>query len=225
MSGCTYGFYYGSGHTVSGTVSGGTYGFYYGSGHHLTSATLNNTNDLYRVSELDAYNTLFSGTTEHSGYDHAARPQWGYVESRDHEQVAGAFRAWCRGGVVNSVSSPVPSGKSLAYQHVCESADYPVFRQERMVVDPRRWVYCHVHLRKDASMAWLPRAQIIDRYADPLVDAGNDPLDEVLMTNSTDTWEEYGISWFNTTSKPRVVLLRIIAKNASGNVYERGFRG
>jgi len=69
-------------------------------------------------------------------------------------------------------------------------------------------------------MAYLPRVQIIDRYADPLVDDANVPLAEALMTNSTDTWEMYNISWLNADIKPRVILVRILAKNATGSLYE-----
>jgi len=144
---------------------------------------------------------------------------WHYVESQDHDQVAGAFRAWCRGGVVNSTEAVKPTGKDRSYQHIPESASYPVFKQERLSIAAGAAVIVHYWMRKDASMAYLPRTQIIDQHADPLVDAGNSALAEQVMTDSTDTWESGVLTWKNSGTTPRDVYVRTLAKSASGNFY------
>lgn len=163
---------------------------------------------------------LFQGNSEHTGYNSTYIEPWHYTESRDHDQVEGAFRAWCRGGVVNSVSSPVFGSRPRSYQHVCESADYPVFRQEEVLVEPGDTLFVTGWFRKDASMSYLPRLQIVDYFADPLVDDSSSPLDEAVMTDSIDAWETLTVSWTNSGTAARKVLVRALAKNATGNLYE-----
>lgn len=143
-----------------------------------------------------------------------------YLESFDHDQVPGAYKAWTRGGVVVWGSSPAPAGYGGSYNLVPESADHLCFYQTGEVLVPAGgYVRAKIYLRKDSSMSYLPRVQIVDIFADPLVDDSNEPLAEAVMTDSVDEWEAFSITWENTGTTARQVKVRVLAKAASGNVY------
>jgi hypothetical protein len=44
-------------------------------------------------------------------------------------------------------------------------------------------------------------------------------LAERVMTDSVNTWEQYYLTWRNTTSAPKKLVLRTIAMNATGNAW------
>ena len=134
--------------------------------------------------------------------------------------MLGAFKAWCRGGIVTAVATPLVTGRLRSYQHACESASYPVFMERRATVEPGRAIYVTAWLRKDVSMAYLPRVQVLDAFADPLALAGSAPLAEATMTSDAiDTWQEVMIFWTNSGLLPAPVIVRALAMNASGNAY------
>ena len=220
LSGNGYGVMYGSGHTLTTcTLSGSTYGVGYGSGHLLWACIFStNTQDMYAVGSALAYNCQFNSGVEHAAY--TDRAVWDYVESRDHDGTPGAFRAWGgRGGIVNSNVVTVPAGKTISYQFLPESATYPVFKETRTLVEPGQTLIVHWWLRKNAVMAYLPRAQIIDVFADPLVDNVSAALTQAIMTDSVDTWEQGIISWRNSGTTARLVYIRSQGKNATDNIY------
>jgi hypothetical protein len=68
-------------------------------------------------------------------------------------------------------------------------------------------------------MTYRPRIQIIDFFADPLVDPANTALAETIMSNSTGTWEVIDCFYINNSDMPKKVLLRTLVMNASGTVY------
>jgi hypothetical protein len=86
-------------------------------------------------------------------------------------------------------------------------------------IDPGELLRIKVWMRKDAAMAWLPRVQLIDPAQDPLASDSAQPLAECVMTNSVNTWEQYYLTWRNTTGAPKKLILRTIAMNATGNVW------
>ena len=220
ISGNSYGINSGSSHTISGNmISGNSYVIYFGSGHTIINNTgSGNTNYLYLVPCADMRNNLFSGT-EHSGYNTDGRLAWHYVSSENHNQLAGAFKAWCRGGVVTKAANVVPTGKAYSYEHACESATFPCFRQ--LIYTMKRYEKLHyrAYVRKEVSMTYRPRIQIIDFFSDPLVDAANAALAETIMTDSTGTWEQIDAYYFNNSDMPKKVILRTLAMNATGIVY------
>jgi len=172
----------------------------------------------YPLNDIRLHSCLLLSASEIGRDQNRMMNSW-IAESLDHDQVANAFRAWCRGGVVNSCADPVPDGWSLGYQHVCESADYPVWRRWAVYV-PAGWALTiQIRMRKDTSMSYLPRVQVIDQYADPLVDDGNSALAEQQMTNANDEWESYELTYENNGSTDKPVWIRSLAKNASGNFY------
>jgi hypothetical protein len=234
ISGCTgqnntYGgiVNWGSGHTISGcTGQNNTYGgiAHWGAGHTIIASGNGNANntggDLYYTQTCRLKNCLLPHATEYAGYTDASRRADHYSESLDHDQVAGAFKAWCRGGIVTAVATPLVTGRLRSYQHACESAISPCYWQRRATVEPGHAISVTAWLRKDMAMAYLPRVQIIDPFADPLAMEAETPLAEATMTSDAiDTWQEVTISWTNPSLLPREVIVRALAMNATGNAY------
>jgi hypothetical protein len=119
-----------------------------------------------------------------------------------------------------AVPTPIVTGRLRSYRHACESVTYPVFMERRATVEPGHAISVTAWLRKDAAMAYLPRVQVIDPFADPLAVDGKTPLAEVTMTSDAiDAWQEVTVSWTNPSLLPREVIVRPLAKNATGNAY------
>lgn len=205
--------------TVTGIVKGCRSGLNGSSGYVVRNATLsNNLRDLNSVGTAFFINTLFGSATEFAAYNTDTRLIADYVESIDHDQVAGAFRAWTRGGIVTSVSSPVyDSSRVRSYQHAPESATYPVFMQRQVYVPPGGSIYVRCYVRKDSSMSYLPRLWIFSADKEPLLSGS--PDSEQIMTNSIDIWEVLTATVTNSTDSPKLYIVRTLAKAASGNVY------
>jgi hypothetical protein len=89
--------------------------------------------------------------------------------------------------------------------------------QQRVYVPAGGRLYVRCYVRKDVSMAYLPRLWVFGGEKEPLL-AGT-PDAEAIMSNSTDTWEVLEATVTNTTDTPKVYMVRTLAKNASGNVY------
>jgi hypothetical protein len=244
ISGCNYGFYSGSGNATPGTVSGCYYGIYHaaemaiggevrgcfngvygGGGLRLAGATLaGNTYDLWRVTSAEIGNSLLGSTNENYQYKTTAVPAYSYVSSVDHDQVAGAFKAWTRGGVIVSDVNTVPDGYGTSFRHMCESVEMPCFRQTEMTVEPGQTLQVMGKIRiTDNHSAWAPRLEIIDPGADPWVDAKNSPLasDAIPQTDGGFTdWQNVTVSFTNTGLMGRKVVIRCSAQRAKGDVYE-----
>ena len=139
-------------------------------------------------------------------------------QSEDHDGVAGALKAWCKGGVVTSQNTVVPTGYTQAYLLDPESADYPVFFTKTFTVSAGEIVDVEVWLRKDASMTYLPRVYLVKSIENPL--AGATPTDTFTMSNSTDTWESDTFTVDNSAGAFEVeYCLYFVAKNATNNAY------
>jgi len=178
--------------------------------------------NLFRVTSGTLVNCKFDKTSssrEYYEYNSSSRQEWSYVESIDHNQVPGNFKAWCKGGVVVSDSQIKPAGRTRSYNHIGQSNDYPVFRQQQVLVEAGKRLKVDIWMRKDCSMAYAPRVQLINPYAEPLIDATQLPLAEVSLS-STDTWETAMLSWTNTADTALNVIIRGLMKNAGGNFWE-----
>ncbi|MBP8304173.1 MAG: hypothetical protein KBE04_08620 [Phycisphaerae bacterium] len=244
ISGCSYGFYSGSGNASPGGVSGCYYGIYYaaetaitgevsgcfngvygGGGLRLTGAALTgNTYDLRRVAGAEIAGSTLGSATENYQYQTTAVPATFYICSVDHDQVPGAFKAWTRGGVVLSDVNTVPEGYATSFRHVCESEDTPCFRQAQMTVEPGLTLRFMGRVRvADDHSAWAPRFEIIDPTADPLADPASAPLASAAIAQpdgSFTDWQNLNVSFTNTGSIAKKVLVRCSARRAQGDVYE-----
>lgn len=204
---------------VTGTISGSTGYSISNSSGVLYGAVLSGaaSGDIYmRGTAIKGYNSTLSSATQ-ANYAASYTPT-DQVAIWDIGGVAGAFKAWMRGGRVQSQAGVVPTGRTVAYQHICESADYPVVMDRSADVEPGDTITATVWLRKDAAMpGYLPRCQLFRIENDPLL--GGATLASATMTDSIDTWEEFELEWTNDTAGPVTVVLRTLAQNAANNVY------
>lgn len=212
--------------TVSNCIGyNNTYGgiCYSGSSHNISNCTANDSNTggfLISTQSSIVFNSSFP-TTEFVGYNSSYINTNCYTESLNHNKVANAYKAWTLGGIVVSCADPSGGSDVFWKQMLCESSTYPIFYQETYTLNPNERIYVDVLLRKDTSMAYLPRAQIIAMSADPLVDAAYSPLAEQVMTDSINTTEHYALSYYNDTGIIKKILVRVIGKNATGNIYTK----
>jgi hypothetical protein len=216
---------------IFGTISNSDAAVLYGSGHIISATFTNNDDDFYRVGSSSCYNTMFGGTSEFGGYNTSFRSASDYVESFDHDQSTNAFKAWCRGGIVTSQTDSPPTGYTIWYEHACEdtTGTYPCFRQFETTVQPGTAIEVSGKIRmadgEDLTGAGEtgPSLQIIDKYADPLVDSGNSPLDTDMAATIDGTelgWQDVSVIWANTGDAPRTVYVRMIAYCDSGGATD-----
>jgi len=175
-----------------------------------------NTKDLNRTSGA-LYDTTLGSATEHESYT-SMKHSFQNCQSEFHDGVDGALKAWCKGGVVASQTSVLPIGYSTAYLLDPESTDYPVFFTKTFTISAGEIVDVEVQLRKDASMAYLPRVYLVRSILNPL--AGSTPIDTFTMTDSTNTWETDSFTVDNSAGTFEIEYrLYFVAKNATDNIY------
>jgi len=224
IKGCNAGIYACHDMYVTGRITHCGTNIDYGAGYKISNVRFEDTidHDLYRVTSGTLVNCGFNkepDTADFGDYAGVTRREWSYVESIDHNQVPGNFKAWCKGGVVVSDELIKPDGRTRSYNHIGESNDYPVFRQQQVLVEAGKRLQVNVWMRKDCFMSYPPRVQVINPYADPLIDPSQLPLDEVTLS-STDSWEAAMLSWTNTADTAVNVIIRGLMKNAGGNFWE-----
>lgn len=200
-----------------GTISGCQNGISGGAGFNLIGATFSNTVDLLNVAGMKAFNTAFNGTTEYSGYNGANVNIANFSESIDHDQVANAYRAWTKGGIVDSDTGTVYTGRTRSYKHGCASASFFVFQNRAFTVQPSGSLAVQCYIRKSATMTYLPRVWILTPGQEPFISGS--PAVEAIMTDSVDTWETLVVTYTNSGTSPIEVIFRTVAKNATGNVF------
>lgn len=177
----------------------------------------NTTSDINQVLTMLAINTVFGSATEVANYTDISRAIWAYQESRDHDAVAGAYRAWVRGGTVTSVASPVFDVTRIrSYQHSPVSATDPCFMQRKVLVPANTSLFVTCYIQKSVSMSYLPRLWVMLASKEPFLTGSPDV--EVIMTNSTATWETLTASVTNSTDSAVEYIVRTVSKNASGTV-------
>ena len=175
----------------------------------------NNTQDIYR-SLVAAYNCSFGSTTEFTGYDILPKETFSY--SINHDQVAGAYKSWTKGGVTTKQAVTYPTGFTNSMQTVLESATSEGYWQKELSVGAGQSVNITSYLCKDSSMTYLPRViMFLKNTTDPF--AGGTGLHTFTMTDSVDTWEDDTYTYSNDTSEDVVLVIRTQGKNATGNLF------
>lgn len=177
------------------------------------------------------YNVLVSSGTEFNAYNDVRRSRRDYVESFDHDQVVNAFKAWCRGGTVLSQTTSPPSGYTIFYDHEVESATYPCFRQYLTTVNPGTAIEVSAVIRNtdgiDVSATspidLRPRLEIIDVFADPLVDSTKTALASMAIAisdGSNTDWQPVNVIWANPAGgSPKQVEVRIICYSHDASTH------
>jgi hypothetical protein len=156
--------------------------------------------------EAKLYNCLFEGTNEINNNTRDIRPVNSIIESFNHNQTPGNYKAWMRGGRIETENNKL--------KFICESNDYPVFRDYPILAPANRTIKQLIALTKDTP-GIVTNLQIIDPANDPLIDPTASPLAESIATNTTDN-QQIGVAYKSTT--PRQLILRILCQNSTGTV-------
>lgn len=186
---------------------------------------------LYQCVDILLNNVVFSGTTEFYQYNSTTvRSPFNYTASFNHNQTENAYKAWCLGGIVTSQTASPPTGYTIFYDHEVESATYPCFRQYLTTVLPGTAIEVSAVIRNtdgiDVSATspidLRPRLEIIDVFADPLVDSTQTALDSdpIADADGSDTsWQNVDVIWANTGDSPRQVYVRIICYSHDASTH------
>lgn len=166
-------------------------------------------------------NCLYADAIEVYSYTSLAYGTPGFLlESFDHDQVAGAYKAWCYGGIITNDSGVTTAGHSFSYKHACEKDTNWCFWERTHTVQSGKTIKFRAYVRKTVAMATTPKIGISLKEEDPLLTQnGYSYLAEQSMTNSVDTWERLDIEYTNATSLDQTVICRTMAMNASGYAY------
>ena len=179
----------------------------------------------------DFSNLVLSANPHHQG-DHIlyncknfniVTPQHAVGYSFNHNQVDGAYRAWMRGGTIQSVTNLYPPCSNKSYQYTLTSNTHPVYRTLQLgILQPQQEIQISCWLYKTlGSMSIQPRFQLIDNNNDPLVDPSAQPLQESISSTSiSNQWEELTIRYKNTTDKEIPISVRCLAANSTGFIHE-----
>lgn len=171
--------------------------------------------DIYLSSFL-ANNTLFGSSTEVLSYTSLSFGV--YSESIDHDQIAGSYKAWTKGGVTSSQAVTLPVGYTTAMQTVLENAAAEGYWQKEYTIGAGASIKFTSNLRKASSMSYLPRVQIFNKaLTDPF--AGGTPLHIFTMSNSIDTWESEVWTYTNSGTADVTLVIRTQGMAASGTFY------
>lgn len=200
---------------LGGTFSGNSYGLSQCSAKVSGATFSDNTYDLRQVSGY-LYNQVISSAVEN--YEYAFLTRENYLESVNHDNSAGAFKAWTKGGVTTYVASPAPTGFTRSYQLALENASVEGFWQRSVLVPAGATVTFTMYLRKSESMSYKPRCWIFYEGLEPLL--SGTPLDEFIYPDDTnDTWATDTYAYTNYNDYDEKLLVRFLGKNATGNVF------
>lgn len=182
----------------------------------ILNTTVNNVTNGFEQTSLYANNVVVNATIENIGYANLSKAT--YSESIDHDQVAGAFKAWTKGGVTTSVDTPVPTGKPRSWQIALENATSDGFFKRHFNVPAGKTVTFNLWLRKSASMTYLPKAWVHELDVEPIVSTTG-VLHTFEMTNSVDTWETDSFEYTNSANYDVAIDVTIAGMDATGYVY------
>ena len=202
-------------HVTGCTISGNTYGIISSGATFIGVTFSGNTYDICQA-EVTLHNCTLASNPENYLYDNLGIDS--YSESTDYNTTGGAFKAWTTGGITTSVASPVPTGYARAYDTTCVSATYPGFWQKRVVIPAGKTICFTMWIRKDASMAYKPRCWIFLDNVEPW--AGGSTLKEfVFPDDDNNTWETDTYSYTNSNNYDKMLIVRFLGKNGSGDVF------
>jgi len=137
------------------------------------------------------------------------------VESFDHNQIPGNYKAWCKGGTIETDTdlSGDPIRGHLIFN--CESADYPVFRDFPMLLAAYKTNRWQALVNKSFTGGEV-KIELIDPTSDPLIDSEATPLASYTLPDQADTNLPLKLGY--KSDKAMQAILRISATNSEGTV-------
>ena len=215
FSGNTSGLNGCSGASISGgTFSGNTYGLGSCSATIKGATFVSNTNDL-NTCIFDGYHISLTSATPNINYIALAKEIYSYIVN--YGEVAGAYKAWTKGGVTTLQTTNNPTGFTSNMSTVLQNAAIEGYWQKEVLVGAGASVTISMALRKSASMTYLPRIIIFDKATtDPF--AGGIGLNTFTMTDSTDTWEYSTYVYTNTGTADVTLVIRSQGMDATGTM-------
>jgi len=215
FSGNTYGLNSCTGASISGgTFSGNSSGLNSCSATIKGATFVSNTNDL-NTCIFDGYNISLTSATPNINYIALAKEIYSYIVN--YGEVAGAYKAWTKGGVTTLQTTNNPTGFTSNMSTVLQNAAIEGYWQKEVLVGAGASVTISMALRKSASMTYLPRIIIFNKAStDPF--AGGTGLNTFTMTNSVDTWEYSTYVYTNTGTADVTLVIRSQGMNATGTM-------
>lgn len=136
------------------------------------------------------------------------------IESFDHNQTPGNYKAWMRGGTIETlfIGEDVQPGKLIFKP---ESEDYPVFRDYPVFFPANRITTYFVHAEKDFTGGTV-QTELIDPSNDPLIDTSALALDTALLEDVEDEQKTMRVAYKPDIGKQ--LILRVSVINGSGEV-------
>jgi hypothetical protein len=159
-------------------------------------------------------NCLFEGQKEILNYTNPKRPANKVIESFDHNQQPGNYKAWMRGGKIETAldGSTILPGRLILH---CESADYPVFRDFPVLLPAYRTSTWQA-LTKKSFTGGSVKIELIDPANDPLIDPSAQPLATYSLLDQADTNLPLKLGY--KSDKAMLAILRVTAQNSTGTV-------
>lgn len=159
-------------------------------------------------------NCIFEGAVDISGYNSWYNKVNDALESFDHNQLPGNYKAWMRGGKIETAldGSTILPGRLIL---TCESADYPVFRDFPVLLPAYRTSTWQA-LTKKSFTGGSVKIELIDPASDPLIDPSAQPLASYSLPDTKDTNLPLKLGYKSTV--PMQAIIRISAQNSNGTV-------
>lgn len=160
------------------------------------------------------FNSKFEGVNEINNYDSMNRVNNGILESFDHNRIIGNYKAWCKGGKIETAldGSTILPGRLIL---TCESEDYPVFRDFQVLLPAHRTSTWQAPTRKSFSGGSV-KMELIDPANDPLIDPTAAPLATYTLPDQADTNLPLKLGY--KSDKAMLAILRVSAQNSTGTV-------
>ncbi len=155
---------------------------------------------------IELHNCLFEGTTEVVRHTRIPLGVTEKVESFDHNRVQGNYKAWIRGGKIETVDGKLKFN--------CESMDYPVYRDYPVILTRKHTGIYLVRATKNFS-GGIVKVQLINPANDPLIDTDAEPVAERVFR---DTLLSQTVKLTYRSDSTKQLILRILAQNSDGSV-------
>ena len=169
----------------------------------------------FKLAEVVLHNCIFEGINEVHDYQYDARPQNSSIQSFDHNQIPGNYKAWCKGGTIETDTDGL--GNSIPGRLIfnCESADYPVFRDFPMLLAAYKTNRWQALVNKSFTGGEV-KIELIDPTSDPLIDSEATPLASYTLPDQAETNLPLKLGY--KSDKAMQAILRISATNSEGTV-------